>query len=102
MKNQSIIRDERYYAVENASYRIGYMIITYGLLLLIIFRSLAYHETNWDLFALVIISSIAATIYQIAHKTITVSRKWIYFFIAVTLLAAIVSVIITIVSRSLG
>lgn len=94
MKKPPIIRDERYYAVENASYRIGYMIIIYGLLLLIIFRSIAYHESNWDLFALVIISSFAATIYQIAHKTITVSRKWIYFFLAITLLAAIVSFII--------
>jgi hypothetical protein len=95
MKNQPIVRDERYYAVENASYRIGYMIIIYGILLLIIFRSIVYHESNWDLFALVIISSFAATIYQIVHKTITVSRKWIYFFIAITLLAAIVSFIIS-------
>lgn len=94
MKKPPIIRDERYYAVENASYRIGYMIIIYGLLLLIIFRSIAYHESNWDLFALVIISSFAATIYQIVHKTITVSRRWIYFFLAITLLAAVVSFII--------
>ncbi len=94
MKNQPVVRDERYYAIENASYRIGYMIITYGLLLLIIFRSIAYHESNWDLFALIVISSFAATIYQIAHKTITISRKWIYFTIAITLIAAIVSFII--------
>ncbi len=94
MKNQPVVRDERYYAVENASYRIGYMIIIYGLLLLIIFRSIAYHESNWDLFALIVISSFAATIYQIAHKTITISRKWIYFTIAITLIAAIVSFII--------
>ena len=90
MKNSPIIRDERYFAVENASFRIGYMIISYGLLLLIIFRSFAYHESNWDLMALVVISSIAATIYQIVHKTVHFSMKWIYFFIAITLLAAIV------------
>jgi hypothetical protein len=94
MNKPPVVRDERYYVVENASFRIGYMIITYGLLLLIIFRSIAYHESNWDLFALVIISSFAATIYQIAHKTIAITRKWIVFFIAITLLAAIVSFII--------
>jgi hypothetical protein len=102
MKNQPNVRDERYYAVENASYRIGYMIIIYGLLLLIVFRSIAYHETNWDLFALVIISSFAATIYQITHKTITITRKWIYFFIAITLLAAIVSLIIGLLGKYLS
>jgi hypothetical protein len=99
MKNPPVVRDERYYAVENASFRIGYMIIAYGLLLLIVFRSIAYHESNWDLFALVIISSFAATIYQIIHKTITISRKLIYFFIAITLLAAIVSAIIVLLAK---
>jgi len=95
VKKPPIVRDERYYAVENASYRIGYMIMIYGLWLLVIFRSIAYHESNWDLIALVVISSFAATIYQIVHKTITISRKWIYFTIAITLLAAIVSFIIS-------
>jgi hypothetical protein len=99
MNKPPVVRDERYYVVENASFRIGYMIIAYGVLLLIVFRSIAYHETNWDLFALVIISSFAATIYQIIHKTITISRKLIYFFIAITLLAAIVSAIIVLLAK---
>jgi hypothetical protein len=99
MNKPPVVRDERYYVVENASFRIGYMIIAYGVLLLIVFRSIAYHETNWDLFALVIISSFAATIYQMVHKTITVSRKWIYFFVAITLLAAIVSAIIVLLAK---
>ena len=95
MNKQPIVRDERYYAVENASYRIGYMIIIYGLLLLIVARSIVFHESNWDLMALVVISSFAATIYQIVHKTISISRKWIYFTIAITLLAAVVAFILT-------
>lgn len=99
MKNQPVVRDERYYAVENASYRIGYMIVIYGILVLIVFRSIAYHETNWDLFALVVISSLVATIYQVVHKTITISPKWIYFTLAVTLLAALVSAVITLLVK---
>ena len=95
MNKQPIVRDERYYAVENASYRIGYLIIIYGLLLLIIARSIVFHESNWDLFALLLISSFAATIYQAVHKIIPFSWKWIYFFIAITLLAAVVAFILT-------
>ncbi len=94
MKKQLILRDERYYAVENASYRIGFLIMAYGLMALIVVRSLAYHESNWDLFALVLISSFAATIYQFVHRTIHFTWKWIYFLFAVALLAAMVTVII--------
>ena len=99
MNKQPIVRDERYYAVENASYRLGYMIIIYGLLLLIVARSIVFHETNWDLFALVVISSFAATVYQIVHKTISVSRKWLYFTLAITLLAAVVAFILTLFTK---
>jgi hypothetical protein len=94
MKNQPILRDERYYAVENASYRIGYMILAFGLMVLIFIRAIAFNESNWDLFALVIISSFAATIYQLAHKIISFSWKWIYYCIAVALLAALVTYIV--------
>jgi hypothetical protein len=99
MKKPPIIRDERYYAVENASYRIGYIILAFGLLALIVVRSIAYHESNWDFFALVVISGFAATIYQAAHKVITFSWRWIYFFVAVGLLAAIVAYIVGILTK---
>jgi Na+/H+-dicarboxylate symporter len=66
---------------------------------LIIIRSIAFHESNWDLWGLVVISSLVATIYQIVHKTITVSRKWVYFFITTTLLAAIVSLILGLLAK---
>lgn len=38
MNFQTIVRDERFPAVENASYRIGYRILTVGLFFLIIVR----------------------------------------------------------------
>jgi hypothetical protein len=99
MMKPPIVRDERYYTVENASYRIGYLILAFGLLVLIIVRSIAYHESNWDLFALVVISGFAATIYQAAHKVITFSWRLIYYFIAIALLAAIVAYIVTTLAK---
>jgi hypothetical protein len=91
MNKQPVIRDERYYAVENASFRIGYLILAFGLLLLIVIRSIVYRESNWDLFALIVISSFAATIYQFVHKIVVFSWKWIYYAILAGLLAAIMA-----------
>jgi len=93
-KKQPIIRDERFYVIENASYRIGYIILAFGLMLLIFIRSIAFQESNWDLFALVVISSLAATIYQFVHKIISFSWKWIFFLLAVAMLAAMVTYIV--------
>jgi len=90
MKNEPILRDERYYAVENASYKIGFMILTYGLFAVIIFRSFVFHESNWDLFALIIVASLAATIYQGVHKVLPYSwKKLILYMLAVAALSAI-------------
>jgi hypothetical protein len=91
MKDQPVIRDERYYAVENASYRIGFIILMYGLMVLIIIRSIAFQESNWDLFALIIISSFAATIYQFAKKIIVFSWRYVYISIAAAVLAALLA-----------
>lgn len=88
MNKESVVRDERYVAVENASFRIGYNILSYGLLVLIVIRSLLFDQTNWDLFALIIISSFASTIYQLRHKTIAFSWKWIILFFGVMLFSA--------------
>ncbi len=88
MKQEPVIRDERYFAVENASYKIGYLILSFGTMLLISFRGFVYKESNWDFFALVMISSLAATIYQYKHRIVPFSRKLLVTVIALTLLSA--------------
>jgi hypothetical protein len=70
MKDGTIIRDERTRTVEDASYRIGFNILCFGVMLDIIFRSIFFKEAPWDLFALVIVGSWASTIYQGTHKTL--------------------------------
>ncbi len=88
MKQEPVIRDERYYAVENASFKIGYLILSFGTMLLISFRGFVYKENNWDFFALVMISSLAATIYQYKHRIVPFSWKLLVTVIALTLLSA--------------
>lgn len=88
MNQQPIIHDERFYAVENASYRIGYLILAFGTMVLIIIRSILYQQSNWDFFALVIISSFAATIYQLRHKILPYTAKYFYLMFVLVLLVS--------------
>src|ERR1700693_3054496 len=61
---QSVERDERTVAVENASYRWAYLLLTYALLVDVIYRSLIRHEATWDLLALVVVGGAVCTVYQ--------------------------------------
>jgi hypothetical protein len=79
----SIERDERSVAVENASYRIGYMILAVGVLLAVMYRSWAYNQSSWDLMALVILSSFAATVYQARHSIYSRRSAWAFLWIGV-------------------
>ncbi len=48
---ECVERDERTVAVENASYRWAYLLLTYALLVDAMCRSLVRHEASWDLMA---------------------------------------------------
>ncbi len=88
MKSNQLIRDERYYSVENASYRIGYMILAFGTMVLVVIRSLLYQQSNWDFFGLVWISSMVATVYQLRHKILPYTSKSFILMIAIIVLGS--------------
>jgi hypothetical protein len=100
MNNPVIIKDERTRTIEDASYRMGFNIICFGLLIDIFFRSLLYPDQGvWDLFALVVVSGFAATIYQARQKAVPPNfiRSMLILAIATALLsAAVVFVIVKI------
>lgn len=92
MKDNSILKDERTVAVENASYRWGYLILSYGLLLDVVYRGLVRQESGWDLLALVILSSLIATLYQSSQKILT--RRWVFWAAVCAVVAAVMTIII--------
>jgi hypothetical protein len=89
MTNRSDIRDERTIAVENASYRWGYLLLAFGLLAIVAFRGFVLQETNWDLLALVIVSGFVTTVYQGTQRIL--SRRWLLITLATAVLAAIIA-----------
>ena len=67
---QSVVRDERTVAVENASYKWAGIFVSYALLIDACCRGLLRNEAAWDLLALAVVPGVICTIYQARHKTV--------------------------------
>ncbi len=85
----AVDRDERTLAVENASFRLGYLVLSFGLLADVAYRGTVRQESNWDLLSLVILAGAAATGYQMALRIAT--PRTIRTLAAVLVLAAVVA-----------
>jgi len=89
MKTQPVLKDERTLAVENSSYRWAYFVLTFGVLVVVAYRSFWWREAHWDLLALVILSGFVASMYQGAYRIL--SRRWVLIAIATASVAASVA-----------
>ena len=66
-----IPRDERTVAVENTSYRWAYLFLSFGILVLVAYRSFVHNESPWDLMGLVVLGGILSAAYQWFNKVLT-------------------------------
>lgn len=92
MKDRAVMRDERTVAVENASYRWGYLVLSFGLLLLVAYRSFTLGEANWDLLGLVILGGLVSTLYQGLHRVL--APRWAVVAGVTMLAAAVVALLL--------
>jgi hypothetical protein len=67
--HQSVERDERRVAVENASYKWAYTFIIFALLIDVMYRGAVRDEAAWDLMALIGVGGIVSMMYQARQKT---------------------------------
>ena len=77
MSDTVVHRDERTTAVENASYRWAYSMLTFGLLLIVAYRSFVHQESPWDLLGLVILTGLFTAAYQGFHHVLTGRWAWV-------------------------
>ena len=68
-------RDERTVVVENASFRLGYLVLSFGLLVDVALRGFAARANEWDLLGLVIVSGLVMTAQQLRHRIL--GRAWV-------------------------
>ena len=90
MSPSLVQRDERTTAVENASYRWAYLFLSFGLLLVVAYRSFARQESPWDLLGLVVLGGLVNTVYQALHRVL--SRRWALLTAVTILIACLLAV----------
>jgi hypothetical protein len=92
-----VVRDERTLAVENASYRFAYLVLSYGLLISTAYRGFVRDEPAWDLLALVVFGGVVTASYQASKRVLT--RKWLLTSAGAVVLAVILAAAIVLVAR---
>ena len=92
-------RDERTVAVEHASYRWAYLLLSYALLVDVACRSFLYKESAWDLLGLVVAGGAVTVAYQATHRVLT--RRWAWTVLLVVGVAAVLAAVIGLVGRVL-
>jgi hypothetical protein len=91
--------DERTTFIENQSYKYGYIILNFGILINIIYRSFRLNEAPWDLFGLIFLSGLVTTVHQYKHKIFT--KNWIKSIVLLVLFSAIIAVSIVLFTKSI-
>ena len=96
---QSVVRDERTVAIENASYKWAYILLLFALFIDMLYRGMVRHENAWDLMALVFVSSALCTMYQVRQKTL--AHGWWKAAVLITCVGAAIGAIVVIVGAIL-
>ena len=82
-------RDDQTLPVENASFRWAYLVMSFGLLGLVAYRSFFWRESPWDLLALVVLGGAVSAAYQGYYRVLTVRRA--VLMAVATVVAALVA-----------
>ena len=65
------VRDEREAAVEQGGDRLAYLVVSYGLLLVVAYRSLVEQQASWDLLTLVVFGGIVSVGYRLSRRALS-------------------------------
>jgi hypothetical protein len=78
-------RDERELAVDRSGDRLAYLALSYGLLVVVAYRSFVERQASWELLGLVVLGGLVGTGYRLRHRAFTREAALV---IGVTVLAA--------------
>jgi hypothetical protein len=93
--SEGVERDERTVAVENASYRWAYFVLTHALLVDVMYRGLFRNDAAWDLMALVIGGGIFCSVYQARQKILT--HGWVLKAVLVACIAGVIAAVLAMI-----
>lgn len=80
-------RDEREAAVDRAGDRLAYLVLSYGLLLIVAWRSFVDGAAPFELLALVVVGGVVGAAYRVWHRAFTRESAIV---VGLTVLAALI------------
>ena len=86
--------DERTTAVQNAGFRWSYLVLSFGLLAIVAFRSFARGEASWDLLVLVVLGGIVHATYMAWHRVLL--KRWMVMAAVTTIAAALLAAVMSV------
>lgn len=91
-------RDDRETRIDHAVDRVGYLVVSYGLLLIVAYRSFVNGEAAWDLIGLVILGGITGLVYRAAPAGLG-SGRWALRLLVTMGIALFVAAVVTLAAR---
>ncbi len=99
MSAKKIEKDERTTFIENQSYRFAYIVLNFGILIDIMYRSFRLNEAPWDLFGLIFLGGMVTTVYQYRNKIFT--KRWIRDILLLIVVSAIVAAVVMFLAQKI-
>ena len=94
MSTQLNAPDQRPQALEIASLRAAYLVLSFGILLVVAYRSFILGENTWDLLTLVILGGIVAAGYQ--RRPGVPAGRWVILSLIATATALIAAFLLAV------
>ena len=93
-----LARDEREAAVDRAGDRLAYLVLSYGLLVIVAYRAFVDGQPSWDLLGLVVAGGGVGAAYRIRQRT---ASREAFIVVGITILVATaVALIIILAGRA--
>lgn len=95
--NHLLVRDEREAGVDRAGDRLAYLVLSYGLLVVVAYRGFAEGQASWDLLGLVVLGGVVGAAYRMWKRALSREAAIV---IGLTALVAFGLAAILVISRS--
>jgi hypothetical protein len=64
-------RDERETRIDESADRLAYLVVSYGLLVIVAYRGLVEGATSWDLLGLVVLGGLVSLAHRVGHRAVS-------------------------------
>lgn len=96
--NRLLVRDEREASVDHAADRLAYVVLSFGLLAVVAYRSFVEGVASWELLGLILLGGVVSTGYRLWQGVLT--RQAMLVLVLTALIALVVGALVVLGVRS--